>query len=176
MSTADLWAAASALPYIIVLWLSNAFSADWLASSLLISKRKQRAHLANNSTLTLAHRSHIGRQLIRHRQKKAVLSKFMLSSARRSMATSSAAAAAATTIAAPVEAAINTLLNATFKPTHLEVINESHMHNVPVNSESHFKVFIVSEAFKTMKLIERHRSVNKVLAVSGNALQDRFAS
>ena len=29
---------------------------------------------------------------------------------------------------------------ATFEPIHLEVINESHMHSVPKNSETHFKV------------------------------------
>ncbi|WP_373054340.1 BolA family protein, partial [Thioalkalivibrio sp.] len=27
-----------------------------------------------------------------------------------------------------------------FAPEHLEVVNESHMHNVPPGSESHFKV------------------------------------
>ena len=32
-------------------------------------------------------------------------------------------------------------------PVHLEVINESHMHNVPPGSESHFKVVIVTDTF-----------------------------
>lgn len=48
-------------------------------------------------------------------------------------------------------------------PEHLEVINESHMHNVPEGSESHFKVVIVSDAFKDKMLIARHRLVNKTL-------------
>ncbi len=48
-------------------------------------------------------------------------------------------------------------------PEHLEVVNESHLHNVPANSESHFKVFIVSNDFKNLPLIARHRLVNKVL-------------
>ena len=48
-------------------------------------------------------------------------------------------------------------------PEHLEVINESHMHNVPEGSESHFKVVIVSDAFKDKMLIARHRMVNKAL-------------
>jgi BolA protein len=48
-------------------------------------------------------------------------------------------------------------------PEHLEVINESHMHNVPEDSESHFKVVIVSDAFKDKMLIARHRMVNKAL-------------
>ena len=48
-------------------------------------------------------------------------------------------------------------------PEHLEVINESFMHNVPEGSESHFKVVIISDAFENKMLIARHRLVNKVL-------------
>jgi BolA protein len=51
-----------------------------------------------------------------------------------------------------------------FNPVHLEVLNESHMHNVPPGSESHFKVTIVSEAFSGERLVARHRLVNKALA------------
>ena len=51
----------------------------------------------------------------------------------------------------------------TLSPEHLEVINESHMHNVPEGSESHFKVVIVSDIFKDKMLIARHRLVNKAL-------------
>ncbi len=47
---------------------------------------------------------------------------------------------------------------------HLEVINESHRHNVPPGSESHFKVVLVGDAFDGMKLLERHRLVNRLLA------------
>lgn len=54
-------------------------------------------------------------------------------------------------------------LNREFDPLHLEVVNESHMHNVPEGSESHFKVTVVSAAFDGQQLIARHRSVNKVL-------------
>lgn len=50
-----------------------------------------------------------------------------------------------------------------FSPEHLEVVNESYMHNVPAGSESHFKVLIVSDSFKDKMLIARHRLVNKVL-------------
>lgn len=49
-------------------------------------------------------------------------------------------------------------------PEHLEVINESHMHNVPEGSESHFKVVIVSDRFEGMPLLARHREVNALLA------------
>lgn len=47
---------------------------------------------------------------------------------------------------------------------HLEVVNESNNHNVPVGSESHFKVVIVSEDFADKKLLQRHRMINEVLA------------
>lgn len=46
---------------------------------------------------------------------------------------------------------------------HLEVVNESNNHNVPPGSESHFKLTIVSDAFDTKKLIQRHRMINGLL-------------
>ncbi len=55
-------------------------------------------------------------------------------------------------------------LQSAFTPEHLEVVNESHMHNVPTGSESHFKVTIVCDEFNDKMLISRHRLVNKVLA------------
>ena len=58
---------------------------------------------------------------------------------------------------------ITTKLNNAFSPEHLEVINESFMHNVPEGSESHFKIIIVCNDFKDKMLIARHRLVNKVL-------------
>ncbi len=42
---------------------------------------------------------------------------------------------------------------------HLEVINESHGHNVPRGSETHFKVVLVSPAFDGMSLVKRHQAV-----------------
>lgn len=50
------------------------------------------------------------------------------------------------------------------EPVHLDVINESYMHNVPEGSESHFKVIIVSEAFVDQGRVVRHRMVNELLA------------
>lgn len=58
---------------------------------------------------------------------------------------------------------IEKLQNA-LQPEHLEVTNESHMHNVPPGSESHFKVVAVSSEFNGKMLIARHRIINKVLA------------
>ena len=54
-------------------------------------------------------------------------------------------------------------LEKALSPEHLEVIDESHMHNVPEGSESHFKVVIVSNDFKDKMLLARHRMVNKAL-------------
>ena len=47
---------------------------------------------------------------------------------------------------------------------HLEVINESDRHNVPPGSESHFKVVLVSGAFRDQGLLARHRMINQLLA------------
>ena len=69
----------------------------------------------------------------------------------------------------PVAATITEKLTAAFAPLHhLEVRNESHMHNVPPNSETHFKVIIASPTFQEYKTpIARHRAINKVLAEEG---------
>lgn len=55
-------------------------------------------------------------------------------------------------------------LQATFAPVHLEVINESYQHNVPVGSESHFKVVLVSELFENKRMVGRHREIYAILA------------
>ena len=55
-------------------------------------------------------------------------------------------------------------LQAAFAPLHLEVINESHKHNVPEGSESHFKVTLVTDQFEGKRLVQRHQAVNKVLS------------
>lgn len=51
-----------------------------------------------------------------------------------------------------------------FSPEHLEVVNESEMHNVPTGAETHFKAVIVSDQFIGQRLIQRHRQVNALLA------------
>lgn len=54
-------------------------------------------------------------------------------------------------------------LQTAFNPEFVAVENETHMHNVPADAESHYKVTIVSDDFKDLMLIKRHRLVNKVL-------------
>jgi stress-induced morphogen len=57
---------------------------------------------------------------------------------------------------------INSLINS-MNVSSLKVINESFMHNVPKDSESHFKIVIVSNDFKNLSLIQRHKLVYKSL-------------
>lgn len=54
---------------------------------------------------------------------------------------------------------IDTCLKEAFTPEHLELLNESYMHNVPDGSESHFKVVIVSDVFEGKRLVQRHQQV-----------------
>lgn len=63
-----------------------------------------------------------------------------------------------------VQTIIQDKLQQAFEPLHLEVVNESDMHNVPANSETHFKVTLVSEGFDGKRLIQRHRAVNEIVS------------
>ena len=63
-----------------------------------------------------------------------------------------------------VQETIQSKLEAALRPSHLEVINESSMHNVPPGSESHFRLRIVSNSFEGQRLLARHRHVNELLA------------
>jgi BolA protein len=67
-----------------------------------------------------------------------------------------------------VEATIRDKLERAFRPTRLEVVNESHLHaghrNSPGTGESHFRVLIVSDVFAGKSRLQRHRLVNETLA------------
>jgi len=63
----------------------------------------------------------------------------------------------------PIENKIINSLIGSMNITSLKVINESFMHNVPKDSESHFKIVIVSNDFKNLSLIQRHKLVYKSL-------------
>jgi BolA protein len=45
-----------------------------------------------------------------------------------------------------------------------DVVNESHMHNVAPNSETHFKVTLVCEQFNGVRKVARHQQVYKTLS------------
>ena len=55
-----------------------------------------------------------------------------------------------------------------FAPLSLDVIDESHQHEGHTGhrpgGETHFRIYIVSEAFRGKSRIERHRMVNETLA------------
>jgi len=59
---------------------------------------------------------------------------------------------------------ITNLVNEAFTPSHLEVVNESHMHSVPPNSETHFKLVIVSNAFDNLSKVRRHQAVYALMS------------
>jgi BolA protein len=62
-----------------------------------------------------------------------------------------------------IQQRIEEKLKQTFNLQHLEVENESHQHSVPANSETHFKVTMVSPDFEGKTLVARHQSAYKVL-------------
>ena len=63
-----------------------------------------------------------------------------------------------------IQQTIEAKLHDAMSPAYLEVINESHMHNVPPGSESHFKLVVVSDAFDGISRVQRHQKINGILA------------
>ncbi|MEP9399238.1 BolA family protein [Mesorhizobium sp. KR2-14] len=71
---------------------------------------------------------------------------------------------------------METKLKNAFQPQRLEVVDESHLHaghhheesghhvTYDGTGETHFRIRIVSGKFEGMSRIERHRSVNELLA------------
>ena len=48
--------------------------------------------------------------------------------------------------------------------SELIIIDESHLHNTPPNAESHFKLIIVSDAFKGLLPVKRHQVIYQILS------------
>lgn len=63
-----------------------------------------------------------------------------------------------------IQNAIEQKLSAAFAVDLLQVANESHKHSVPPNSETHFKVTLVSADFDGQAKVKRHQAIYKVLA------------
>ncbi|KAF2069811.1 hypothetical protein CYY_008871 [Polysphondylium violaceum] len=61
-----------------------------------------------------------------------------------------------------VQSIIESKLVERFKPTFIQVLNESHMHSR--GTDTHFKVVIVSDEFKDQRLVQQHRLVNQALS------------
>ena len=64
---------------------------------------------------------------------------------------------------------INTL-NKNMSISSLKIVNESFMHNAPINSETHFKIVIVSNDFDNLSLLDRHKLVYKNLGTLVNKI------
>jgi BolA family transcriptional regulator, general stress-responsive regulator len=66
------------------------------------------------------------------------------------------------------QAIIAEKLTKAFAPTQLDVVDESHKHaghaGARPGGQTHFSVYIVSQAFHGKSRIERHRMVNAALA------------
>ena len=54
-------------------------------------------------------------------------------------------------------------LNSSFDVENLFLENESFMHNVPPNSETHFKLVIVSKDFTKLTNVKRHQCIYNAL-------------
>src|SRR3982074_2492078 len=65
-------------------------------------------------------------------------------------------------------------LNTAFTPQRVEVVDESHQHAGHAGhrpgGETHFRVYIVAEAFRGKSRLERHRMINATLV---SELQNR---
>ncbi len=62
-----------------------------------------------------------------------------------------------------IQNSIESKLQQTLTPSHLEIVNESHMHSGPA-TESHFKVVIASDSFDGLRLVQRHQKVYGLLS------------
>ncbi|XP_030320833.1 bolA-like protein 1 [Calypte anna] len=63
----------------------------------------------------------------------------------------------------PLARSIRSKLLRAFRPTHLQVRDDSPRHGGPPGAETHFWVLVVSEGFQGVPLLQRHRMVQGVL-------------
>lgn len=63
----------------------------------------------------------------------------------------------------PVKHSIQQKLEAGMALEYLELLNESHKHSVPPNSETHFKVVAVTADFEGLRAVARHQKVYGLL-------------
>ena len=68
----------------------------------------------------------------------------------------------------PMRDVITQKLTKAFAPESLEVVDESHRHEGHAGhrpgGETHFRVYIVADAFKGKTRVDRHRMINAALA------------
>src|ERR1700736_6556392 len=79
-----------------------------------------------------------------------------------------------------VQHTITNKLREAFSPESLDVTDESHLHEGHSGhrqgGETHFRVHIVSPAFKGKSRVERHRMINATLAGGGGTRGGRGAA
>ncbi|KAF2755076.1 bola-like protein [Pseudovirgaria hyperparasitica] len=69
----------------------------------------------------------------------------------------------------PIEDAIRAKISEALKPTNLEIYNDSHLHSHHkamqgvVSKETHFRLVIISDAFKSKMQPARHRMIYSLL-------------
>ncbi|KAF2132184.1 bola-like protein [Dothidotthia symphoricarpi CBS 119687] len=69
----------------------------------------------------------------------------------------------------PMEDALRTKITEALKPTTLEIHNDSHKHahhqamQGQTSRETHFRVFVTSDAFKGKMQLARHRMINSLM-------------
>jgi BolA protein len=65
----------------------------------------------------------------------------------------------------PIQEQIEQKLQAELETSHLEVINESHLHegHDHMGPETHFRVIAVAKRFEGLKSVQRHRVVHEIL-------------
>jgi BolA protein len=68
----------------------------------------------------------------------------------------------------PFQDIITRKLTEAFTPDSIRVVDESHQHEGHSGhrpgGETHFRVYIVAQAFKGKSRLERHRMINEILA------------
>lgn len=62
-----------------------------------------------------------------------------------------------------IQQAIEAKLRDALAPEFMTVTNESHMHSVPPNSETHFKVVLSADGFEGLRPVQRHQKVYQIL-------------
>ncbi len=58
---------------------------------------------------------------------------------------------------------IESKIQETLRPTHWELVNESHLHSAG-REESHFRLLLVSESFVGLSRVQRQQKVYQLLA------------
>jgi BolA protein len=62
-----------------------------------------------------------------------------------------------------IENGIRAKIEEQFKPSFLQIINESHLHGRKPGAESHFNIVVVSDQFESLSRVDRTRKIQGLL-------------